>query len=396
MPKAAMLLCFLVSSLISSAQVDSSLSLELSRALQALSEEDKLVGFAVVTYDEEGILYEGAFGYADRKEEVPYRTETVQNIASISKTFIGIALLKAQELGYLHLDDPINKYLPFEVLNPFHPDDVITIRQITSHTSSIQDRGWWYGFNSYVLKEKKKPGEKKKIYFSSSDKMLTLEELYYNYLSKDGKSYKKKSFTKSRPGDEYKYSNIAAALGAYILEEATGQDFKAFTQEHIFDPLQMNDTGWAFDDIDMSKHSKVYTASKKPIAFYSLVTYPDGGLRSSANDMAKYASELILGHMGKGTILSQRSFEEAYTGALTDEQVASRGYDDYGVFFEITEKSKIGHGGSDPGVTTLMYFDPDSKKGSYLQVNTEVTKKNSQNFIDIWRKLIEYQEKYMR
>lgn len=393
MPKAALLLCFLISSLICIAQVDDSLSLELSQALQALSEEDKLVGFSVAIYDEEGVLYDGAFGYADRKEEVPYTTETVQNIASISKTFIGIALLKAQELGYLHLDDPINKYLPFEVINPFHPEDVITLRQVASHTSSIQDRGWWYGFNSYVLKEKKKKGEKKKIYFSNPHKMLTLKELYYNYLSKDGKSYKKKSFMKSRPGAQYEYSNIGAALGAYILEEATGEDFKAFTQEHIFDPLQMTNTGWTFDDIDMSKHSKVYTASKKPIAFYSLITYPDGGLRSSVNDMAKYTSELIRGHMGKGTILTQKSFKEAFTGALTDEQVVSRGYDDYGVFFEITEKNEIGHGGSDPGVTTLMYFDPNTKKGSYLQVNTELTKRNSQNFIDIWHKLIEYQER---
>ena len=53
---------------------------------------------------------------------------TIQNVASVSKTIVGIALLKAQELGKLKLDEPINKYLPFKVFNPKFPNENITIR----------------------------------------------------------------------------------------------------------------------------------------------------------------------------------------------------------------------------------------------------------------------------
>ena len=251
MTKAAFTLLFVASALISASQVDNEVSHKLTQELQALADEELLVGFSVAIFDAEGTLYQKGFGYADTEKQIKYTAHTIQNIASISKTFSGIALLKAQELGLLDLDDPINKHLSFEVINPYHPEEEITIRQVASHTSSIQDRGWWYGFNCYVLEEKKKRGEKKKIYFSNPDKMLSLGEFYQSYLKKGGKNYKKKSFTKHKPGDYYEYSNIASALGAYIIELTSGQNFKDFTQRYIFDPLDMSSTGWSFDDVDI-------------------------------------------------------------------------------------------------------------------------------------------------
>ena len=385
---------FLIATLPCLAQTNDSIADALTRDLDVLASENLMVGFSVALYNKEGTLYERGFGYADKLTQKSYTKHTVQNIASISKTVSAIALLKAQELGKLDLDDPINKHLPFTVINPYYPDVPITIRQIATHTSSIQDRGYWYSFNSYVMKGKKQAGEKKKIYFSKPEKMLTLAELYHNYLNPDGKNYRKKSFSKHKPGEHYQYSNIASAIGAYIIELATGEDFKSFTQQHVFDPLGMDDTGWSWEDIDLDQHSKVYTVSHKPIAPYSLITYPDGGLRTSAHDMAIYGSELVKGYAGRGKLLSPKSYVEIYSGALTPEQLASRGNDNKGVFFEITDKHQIGHSGSDPGVTTLMYFDTDKRVGRYLQVNTEVNKKNRDTFRAIYNKLKEYETQF--
>ena len=385
---------FLIATLPCLAQTNDSIADALTRDLDVLASENLMVGFSVALYNKEGTLYERGFGYADKLTQKSYTEHTIQNIASISKTVSAIALLKAQELGKLDLDDPINKHLPFTVINPYYPDVPITIRQIATHTSSIQDRGYWYSFNSYVMKGKKQAGEKKKIYFSKPEKMLTLAELYHNYLNPNGKNYRKKSFSKHKPGEHYQYSNIASAIGAYIIELATGEDFKSFTQQHVFDPLGMDDTGWSWEDIDLDQHSKVYTVSHKPIAPYSLITYPDGGLRTSAHDMAIYGSELVKGYAGRGKLLSPKSYVEIYSGALTPEQLASRGNDNKGVFFEITDKHQIGHSGSDPGVTTLMYFDTDKRVGRYLQVNTEVNKKNRDTFRAIYNKLKEYETQF--
>ena len=96
-------------------------------------------GFTGTVVDTSGILYNQGFGYADIAAKKPYTKQTVINIASISKVFIGVALMKAQEMGLLNLDDPINKHLPFAVSNPNFPNELITIRQLATHTSSIVD-----------------------------------------------------------------------------------------------------------------------------------------------------------------------------------------------------------------------------------------------------------------
>lgn len=375
-------------------QKNDSLKLELTNNLEALAKENLLVGFSVAIYNDSGTLYEKGFGFSNKQEEKNYTKNTIQNIGSVSKTFIGIALLKAQELGKLNLDDPINDYLPFKVINPHYPTENITIRQLTTHTSSIRDRDWWYGFNSYILKEKKNPSSRKKIYFSNSRQMISMEELFKNYLVKGGISYKTKSFSKYKPGKHYEYSNIASTLGAYIIEKATKEDFKKFTQKYIFDPLQMNNTGWSFEDIDFKNHSNLYTKSKKKLAFYSLVTYPDGGLITSSNDMAKYASELLKGYLGKGSILTKKSYKEAFANSLEKNQLKETNGNNVGVFFNVDDQNLIGHSGSDPGITTLMFFNTIKKSGSYLQVNTELKKKNSKNIQAIWNKLKEYQTQF--
>ena len=86
-----------------------------------------LKGFSVAVVNENNILYENGFGYKDIDTTQLYSSSTVQPIASISKTLIGISLIKAVELNLLHLKDPINKYLPFKVINPNHPNNEILI-----------------------------------------------------------------------------------------------------------------------------------------------------------------------------------------------------------------------------------------------------------------------------
>ena len=83
------------------------------------------MGFGVAIVGPEKTLYQAGFGYADLEAQKAYTANTIQNIASISKTFIGVSLLKAQDLNLLDLDEPINKYLDFKVVNPHFPEDTI-------------------------------------------------------------------------------------------------------------------------------------------------------------------------------------------------------------------------------------------------------------------------------
>lgn len=72
-------------------------------------------GFSAAIVDTTGIVYNQGFGYADVNKKKKYTESTFINIVSISKVFIGVALLKAEEMNFVDLDDPVNKHLPFKV-----------------------------------------------------------------------------------------------------------------------------------------------------------------------------------------------------------------------------------------------------------------------------------------
>ena len=235
MKKFLLLLLFIP--FVSFGQSSSSINEQLTQDLLSIYAQNHIVGFSVAIVNQDKILYTKGFGYSDKLKNKAYTENTIQNIASISKTFIGISLLKAQELGKLNLDDPINNYLPFEVINPKFPNTAITIRHLATHTSSIIDPSR-YGKNGYVLKEINNNGKKINSNFRPSNEMMTYDEFLKKILSTDGEWYKKKYFLKKKPGTFFSYSNIGAGLAALVIENAVGKPFNLFTKEYILSPLK--------------------------------------------------------------------------------------------------------------------------------------------------------------
>jgi len=211
---------------------------ELTTAIQKIWEESDFPGFSVATVDLQGIQYQQGFGFADRKNQRPYTTQTIQQIASVSKTFIGVAIMKAQEMGLVHLDSPINQLLPFQVINPHFPDVQITLRDLATHTASLNDRPLFYEFKSV---------------YTEKTPNIDLATFMKNYFAKGGKWYAKRNFHKNKPGTLYNYSNLGATLAAYIIELATKKPFHQFSKEVIFDPIKMKDAGWFYGDINETK-----------------------------------------------------------------------------------------------------------------------------------------------
>jgi CubicO group peptidase (beta-lactamase class C family) len=376
----------------------------LTTALKEIQANGVINGFSVAIVDEEQVLYKRGFGYADITSKIPYTESTVQNIASISKTLIGIALLKAEELGKLKLDDPISKYLDFEVKNPNFPDEEITLRHLATHTSSIAD-GDIYGNKSYIFKSvidttASDSMEIPKEFNPPSD-MTSMEVLLKDLLDKNGKSYSKEMYINEPPGKLFEYTNLGATLAAYVIEVATKEKFNVFTKKHILEPLQMKASGWSFDEIDFAKHSKLYATKTKQLPFYSLITYPDGGFITSIDDMSKYLLELIRGYAGKGTLLNQEGYQDLFRKQLADENYKERDaenpYNDeynFGIFLGLSAKDYIGHTGGDPGVSSFMFFNTNNKIGRILIINTDlINDQGVQQFFSIWNKLEEFQAK---
>ncbi|MGB5693350.1 MAG: serine hydrolase domain-containing protein [Flavobacteriaceae bacterium] len=359
----------------------------LTAQLLNIYEIGKINGLGLAVVDTGGIRYEKGFGMMDIASKKAYTPETLQNIASISKTFIGIALMKAQEMGILKLDDHVNEYIPFKVINPHFPSDPITIRQLASHTSSIRDTEV-YNEKAYVLKEELPDSLTTMIdeILNPPGTKLSLSEFLPKILASDGIYYSEDVFLKAKPGSKFEYSNVGATLAAYVLETASGVPFDQFTTNHILEPLGMNSTGWSFDSVDMEFHSVLYSDPDTDIPYYELITYPDGGLRSSTHDMGLYLLELIRAKKGDGRLLSAESYQEYFKPVLNDSHFEERDAefpynDEYnmGVFMGHSGTGNIGHTGGDPGITSIMFFNPENSVGLYLVFNTSINDEEGVN-----------------
>lgn len=398
----AIIACSCQSSKTETTQATQTLADSLRLELNTFHKKGFINGFGTAIVNEKGVLFAEGIGLADTESNSRYTENTIQNIGSVSKTFIGVALLKAQELGKLDLDDPIMDYLPFEVKNPSFPDLSITIRQLATHTSTILDTDY-YDEKSYILKDDVEVSDSLKSIsenFNSPDANMPLIDFLEKLLSEDGEWYEASGFLNKEPGEIYEYSNVGATLAAAILEIATGNSFNEFATEHILRPLEMTASGWSFEDIDLASHSTLYANPETELPYYSLITYPDGGLITSISDLGKYLSELIKGYSGQGTLLTRESYAELFREQLGPENLPDRdGEDDYddeyntGIFMGFTPRGYVGHTGGDPGIATFMFFNPSTQTGRVMMINTSVRNSGGvEQFYSIWYRLGEYEK----
>ncbi|MEO0570706.1 MAG: serine hydrolase domain-containing protein [Bacteroidota bacterium] len=353
----------------------------LDMELTKISKLGLLRGFGIAIVNKDRTLFAKGYGFSDTQNKVPYTKNSIQNIGSVSKTLIGIALMKAQELGKLTLDDPINTHLDFKVINPHYPKEPILIRHLATHTGTILDTDLYDKKAYYVLNKEdlnlpviKSIGEE----LQTLETKVSMETYLKNFLSADGIWYKKKNFLKKKPGTKYEYTNVGATLAAHVLEMATGIPYNEFTRKYILEPLEMKAAGWSFDTIDASKHSKLYTDDGQAIPRYRLVTYPDGGLLTDLHDFGLYLKELMRGHVGEGTLLQPASYATLFKEQLPAKKIPKKpnAYDDEfnsGIFMGFSSKNTIGHTGGDPGISTFMFFNPKTGLGHIVMLNTSLS-----------------------
>jgi CubicO group peptidase (beta-lactamase class C family) len=151
------------------------------------------------------IVFNKAYGKAN--VGLPARTDLPYQIASNSKQFTAMALLLLEDEGKLSLDDHVSKFLP-----GITGGDQITIRQLLSHTSGIQD--FWP--QDYSFEAMSHPTKPQGIVDRWAKKPLDFE-----------------------PGDQWQYSNTGYVVAGMIAEKVSGESLVSFLQKRIFKPLGM-------------------------------------------------------------------------------------------------------------------------------------------------------------
>jgi CubicO group peptidase (beta-lactamase class C family) len=347
-----------------------------------------IVGLAAAIIVNEKVVWSQGYGFADRERAQPFTPDTIMNVGSIAKPFLGVALMRAVHEGKLSLDADINRYLPFRVVNPHQPKAKITLRQLATHTSSITDRREVYA----------------RTYHYGSDAPESLGHFLKHYFTVNGKNYSAANFLAAQPGTQRDYSNIGAALAGYIVERAFDEPLNEYTRKHIFKPLQMTRSGWLMSEVDLAQHTKLYVSHNGqtiPIPLYSGTTYPDGGVRTSVADLSKFFIALLNdGESNGARILDTASAVEMQRFQFTETQhpenfPAAEG--NSGLFWRTKLNGElVGHGGNDPGIQTEMLSDRAREVGLILFMNTSLSGSEQQAsgviFDALWKHAVALKE----
>ncbi|TPE62970.1 beta-lactamase family protein [Sandaracinobacter neustonicus] len=346
----------------------------------ALMEEGAIPGMAIAVVKDREIVHLRGYGFADVSSRTPMTPDTPMNIASISKPILGIVLLQLYDKGLLDLDADINPLLPFSVKNPHASGEPISIRQLATHTSGIAD---YYDTADY------QPG---------ADSPTKLNDYLRGLLSPEGARYADGAhYLDAKPGTLREYSNPGAGVAGAVAEAAGGAPLAALAKANVFEPLGMANSSWLIDDYPAGKLATRYEVSQclpytdvcassvepklnfligklfrpteadRGLSAYPQFgnpNYPDGGVNSSARDLALLAQSLLAqGKTGSGALLSRASFEEMLKLQLPPD------IDDRQRFFWRDRDGLTGHSGSDKGVYTSFYFDPEEGDAIIVLMN---------------------------
>lgn len=350
---------------------------QLNNELELIAKEGSIKGFGVAIFSKDTLFYNKGFGLASNKGDKKYTTRTRQKIASISKLLLGVSMVKAQELGLLEMDDSVNDYLPFSLVNPHFPDEIITIRHLASHTSGLAkipkyDLKGLYAPTKIPKIKKEMPFGIRKWFFNKTIKSINsneehlLEDFVSNIYSTDGKWYSKKHFRKVQPGVQTEYSNSGASLLALIIESASGVPYQDFVKLHITNPLQLKNSKFDFEESStMNEPSDYYHADITIPSDYRLLLYPAGGYESTIEDFSIFIQTIAANLHGGNNFLSKESIDEMLTPQFNTE---------HGILWEVYDDGNIGHRGDILGATSFAYYDTKKDLGYILFCNTAGTK----------------------
>jgi D-alanyl-D-alanine-carboxypeptidase/D-alanyl-D-alanine-endopeptidase len=194
---------------------------------------------------------------------------TLFEIGSISKVFTALILADMASKGEVSLDDPAEKYLPAGARMPERDGRKITLADLSTHTSGLPR-----------LPDNMAYGDLDDPYADYTE-VLMLEFLGRYELTRD-------------IGSQHEYSNFGVGLLGYLLGRAAGSDYETLLRERVTGPLGMSDTAVTLSPDQQSRFAPGHDMFLRPAKAWRLpVQEGAGGIRSTGNDMLKFAAAVL-------------------------------------------------------------------------------------------------------
>lgn len=289
---------------------------ELEAYVERLAEADVFSGTVLLAKDGE-IVFEGAYGMANKDFAVPNTMGTKFKLSSMTKMFTAVAIMQLVEAGELSLSDPLAKFLPG------FPDEAsaekIRIEHLLSHTA---------GLGNFVNQQ----------YLDSSKARYRTVDDFMRLTADETLQFE--------PGTRYQYSNTGFLVLGKLVEVVTGQDYYDYVREHIYEPAGMSGSGhYQLDHVNRNLavgYDRQYADEGISYLNNTYIGFrgsPAGSSYSTARDLLKFADAWL------GNELLGREHVERMLSA--DPELVSA---PYGYGFDVnTELSRVGHAGGSLG-----------------------------------------------
>ncbi len=298
------------------------------------------------------IIFNNFIGYADFNTKDTLSSESVYQLASVSKQFTAMAIMILKERGILDYDDRMVQFIP-ELSGEKIPDyDSITIRHLLNHTAGLPN--YMYFVEKY----------KNKNEYPYNDEVVRLLADYKMHLN-------------FKPGTRFSYSNTGYILLALIAERVSQQPFGEFIKDNIFIPLNMHHSFVYSRTMNKNETINRLVGYKKYRKFYPIPeTRHDGvvgdkGVYSTASDLYKWDRALY-----SDILVSNETLEEAFTpGKLKNGRDIP-----YGFGFRIKQHNLNGrmvyHNGLWNGFRTSFYRYTENNSAIIIMDHTDCKAKH--------------------
>ncbi len=348
---------------------------EVATELNSAVEQLGIPGISVAVINKNNIVWQSGFGLANIETNSAVTEHTPFNVGSISKAVMATAISQQIEKGNITLDTPLSSMnLPFVVDNP-NSDAPILLKHLVTHTSGINDT-IGYGCSYYIHETGESLYHAYGVEGCPAQVTTDPSQFYQEYFTTGGKYYSSEVFSSgenAKPGAHHNYSNVAAGLAGYAIEQALNIDFAQTMKEQLFEPLGMQNTHWFYQQLDSSNPKAVQYSldgDNQPVAVpeYSYPTFYDGDLNTSAHDLARLLISISQG----GVIDSSRILTSQTVNRMLSPQpeINASLFVKQGLFW-YWEGAFFGHTGGDPGTIAFMQYNPSTQAGFVVLMNGE-------------------------
>lgn len=334
-----------------------SLTAALDTRLPKLLAAYKVPGAALALVADGEVVWTKGYGYADLERNVPVTSDTIFQVASISKTVAAWGVLRLAEQGKIDLDAPIDRYVTRWSLPPSEFDaSGVTVRRLLSHSAGLSLHGY--------------PG------LPPEEPLPSIEESLSGQNGGAGDVH-----IEQPPGQAFSYSGGGYTLLQLMVEEVSGMPFADFMRQEVLAPLGMTHSSYEWLAELRPATATGYDSKKKPLPNYLFTEQAAAGLYTTASELALFGAAALSGEQGEPAgrgVVSPATVEALFTPTIPIKDDIGRflaGVEAYGLgyFLEtLPDGSRLaGHSGGNQGWRSQLFVAPAQRAALVILTNSD-------------------------